>query len=98
MAFSKYDQMQEQPAALKASRIDADIERVRGALNRIENVTSRIMRCSRSLGYYADGPAALPGHPTPEPAYHGETATLKDALDALEKAVENSAAAISTFE
>ena len=76
-----------------ASRIENDTETVRRMTDRIESTTRHIIRHARALGYY---------EPTPEmgkaQAPTAVVATLADALNALDRAIDCNSGSLNVFD
>lgn len=73
------------------SRIETDVETIKGIVSRIENTTTRIIGHARSLGYF-ESPNENKATPTPV------VTTLADALQALDHAVNHCSDAINVFD
>lgn len=85
---SQAGQLKDRPA----SRIENDVQSIKTMTNHVENITDRIIRHARSLGYY---------EPTPQPATAAPTpvvSTLSDALQALARAVDHCSDSLNVFE
>ena len=81
------------PSSQTASRIENDTETVKRMTDRIERTTHRIIRHARALGYY---------EPTPEvgkeQAPTAVVATLADALNALDRAIDCNSGSLNVFD
>lgn len=74
------------------SRIESDVETVKGLTNIIENTTERIIRHARSLGYFEPPSDAKVSAPMPV------VTTLADSLQALDRAINHCSGALNVFD
>lgn len=74
------------------SRIENDVELLKGMTTIVESTTERIMRHARSLGYFE--PPNDPKVATPTPV----VTSLADALQALDRAINHCAGALNVFD
>jgi hypothetical protein len=76
----------------QASRIENDVEQLKRFTDRVESMTSRIIRNARSLGYFEppkDTPTA-----TPMPVI----TTLADAIQQLDRAIDHCSGSLNVFD
>jgi phage-related protein len=82
------------PINTTMNRIENDIETIKRITMRLESIHDRIMRNARVLGYF-DSPKDIgSGASTPTPV----VSTLADAINALDRAVDNASGALNVFD
>lgn len=74
------------------SRIENDVELLKKLTVEVENVTARVMRHARALGYFDPPSPATQGAPTPV------VTTLADALHALSREIDHCSGALNVFD
>lgn len=74
------------------SRIDNDVAVVKRMAERVEGITERPMRHAHSLGYFEESKAGNTSTPSPV------ITTLADALQALERAIDNCSGSLNVFD
>lgn len=84
-------QLGAQAANTSMSRIENNVEDLKRFVTRVRTTEDRIMRHARALGYYVDTPGA-PGSISPVGA------TLADAIQDLDMALERVACALNVFD
>lgn len=74
------------------SRIENDIEAVKGLKNRVDAITDRIIRHARALGYYEPQPEQAGGVPMPV------ITTLADAIRDLDRVIDRASGSLNVFD
>lgn len=75
-----------------ASRIENDVEALKRMVGRVEVIMERTIRHARALGYYQPQPEDAKIAPTPV------ITTLADALQALDRAIDNASGALNVYD
>jgi hypothetical protein len=81
-----------QAANAVASRIESDTEAVKTMVSHVDIISERIVRHARSLGYYQPTPDVKVSAPSPV------ITTLADALQALNRAIDNCSGSLNVFD
>jgi len=75
------------------TRIESDIEQIKSETNRLESIADRIASHARALGYFhPPSEGAKSAAPTPV------VTTMSDAIQALDRAVDNCSGALNLFD
>ncbi len=74
------------------SRIENDVETIKRMTERVQDITSRVVRHARSLGYFEPPSKGETSVPTPV------TTTLADAITALDRAIDGASGSLNVFE
>lgn len=88
-----YNQAKNSLATERAmSRIDNDVTTLKGMIERVEVITSRVVRHTRTLGYFEPPSDAKAEGPQPV------ITTLADAINALDRALDHCSGSLNVFD
>jgi hypothetical protein len=74
------------------SRIENDTDQLKRMVDRVENITNRVVGHARALGYFQPTPPEKSVAPTPV------VTSLADALNALDRAIDTCSGSLNVFD
>lgn len=90
--MSYQDQAANQPRNATTTRIENDVETIKRMTERTRDITERIIRHARALGYFEPPGDTKTSAPTPV------TTTLADAINELDRAIDHCSGSLNVFD